>query len=164
MYPCELGKQNTGELRLKALLGPVTRVKKNGERRINRSNLIFKFDWWTEVHPFSQTRSVEIAFKAHCVVRPFFFFFFFFITLEPRVERYQSLWASNASYPRNRCTFLLSAPQFGAVSNAKINRNLSRCSWFRIGRWPTGATIALREREFLIDKLLARIHFIIVMI
>jgi len=34
------------------------------------------------------------------------FFLFFFITLKPRVECYQSLWALNTSPPRNRCTFL----------------------------------------------------------
>jgi len=31
-------------------------------------------------------------------------FFFFFITLEPRVERYKSLWSLNTSPPRNRLT------------------------------------------------------------
>ena len=32
--------------------------------------------------------------------------FFFFVTLEPRVEWYQSLCALNTSPPRNHCTFL----------------------------------------------------------
>ena len=35
-----------------------------------------------------------------------YFFFFFLITLKPRDEWYKRLWASNASPPRNRCTFM----------------------------------------------------------
>ena len=41
-----------------------------------------------------------------------FFFLLFLITLDPRVDRYRSLWALTTSPPRNRCTFLQSSCYF----------------------------------------------------
>ena len=67
------------------------------------------FRWTQRLNLLLVTAVVWFSWPSGSRRGPAINFFFVFATLEPRVEWYESLWASNTSPPRNCFTFLQSS-------------------------------------------------------